>query len=321
VENARIALNDTEIRAPVAGTIIEKRVETGQVISSPTQDVGGGTLLLKMADLTEVRVRVLVDETDIGKIAPGMSATVSVSAYPNQPFAGTVLKVEPQAVIEQNVTMFGVLVSIDNRQRLLKPGMNSEVTISVARRDDVLTLPVPALRTDRDLATTAQILGLTEDELSQKLNASAGTDNDAAAAPQAPRTVTLGDRTIELPEGISADQVRAAMAKRRAGEELSAEERSMMRKVFQGGGGGAGKQASSYQFGSSFWVIAERNGERVPVRVRTGITDLDRAEIVEGLQEGDSVLMLPSSHLVETQQQLQSFITRRVGGVPGIGQR
>jgi multidrug efflux pump subunit AcrA (membrane-fusion protein) len=96
-----------------------------------------------------------------------------------------------------------------------------------------------------------------------------------------------------------------------------------MRKVFQGGGGGggAGKQASSYQFGSNFWVIAERNGERVPVRVRTGITDLDRAEIVEGLQEGDAVLMLPSSHLVETQQQLQSFITRRVGGVPGIGQR
>jgi HlyD family secretion protein len=323
VENARIALNDTEIRAPIAGTIIEKRVETGQVISSPTQDVGGGTLLLKMADLTEVQVRVLVDETDIGKIAPGMSATVSVSAYPNQPFTGIVLKVEPQAVIEQNVTMFGVLASIDNRQRLLKPGMNSEVTISVARRDDVLTLPVPALRTDRDLATTAQILGLTEDELSQKLNASAGTDKDAAAASQAPRTMTLGDRTIELPEGISADQVRAAMAKRRAGEELSAEERSMMRKVFQGGGGGggAGKQASSYQFGSNFWVIAERNGERVPVRVRTGITDLDRAEIVEGLQEGDAVLMLPSSHLVETQQQLQSFITRRVGGVPGIGQR
>lgn len=324
VENARIALNDTEIRAPIAGTIIEKKVETGQVISSPTQDVGGGTLLLKMADLSEVQVRVLVDETDIGKIARGMLATVSVSAYPNQPFTGTVLKVEPQAVVEQNVTMFGVLVSIDNRQGLLKPGMNSEVTISVARRDDVLALPVSALRTDRDLATTAQILGITEDELGKQLQAQDGTGEDAATAPQAARTITLGDRTLELPEGVSADQVRAAMAKRRAGEELSADERAMMRKVFQGSGGGGGaggKPPASYQFGSSFWVVAERDGKRIPVRVHTGITDLDRAEIVDGLKEGDVVLMLPSSHLMETQQQLQSFITRRVGGVPGISQR
>jgi HlyD family secretion protein len=323
VENARIALNDTEIRAPIAGTIIERKVEPGQVISSPTQDVGGGTLLLKMAELAQVQVRVLVDETDIGKIAPGMQATVSVSAFPNQPFTGSVLKVEPQAVIEQNVTMFGVLVSIDNRERLLKPGMNSEVTISVARREDVLTLPVPALRTDRDLASTAQILGITEDELGATLRGPAAGGEGAAASAPAPLTITLGDRTVELPAGVSADQVRAAAAKRRAGEELTAEERNLMRKVFQGAGagGGGGRPPGAYQFGSDFWVVAERNGERVPVRVRTGITDLDRAEIVEGLEEGDSVLMLPSSHLIETQQQLQSFITRRVGGVPGIGQR
>ena len=86
VENARIALNDTEIRAPIAGTIIEKKVETGQVISSPTQDVGGGTLLLKMADLLQVQVRVLVDETDIGKITPGLPASVRMLlAHPARP--------------------------------------------------------------------------------------------------------------------------------------------------------------------------------------------------------------------------------------------
>ncbi|MBS1199965.1 MAG: family efflux transporter subunit [Proteobacteria bacterium] len=322
VENARIALNDTEIRAPIAGTIIEKKVETGQVISSPTQDVGGGTLLLKMADLSQVQVRVLVDETDIGKIAAGLPATVSVSAYPNQPFSGTVLKVEPQAVVEQNVTMFGVLVSIDNRDRLLKPGMNSEVTITVARKDDVLALPVPALRTSRDLATTAQILGLTEDDLSAQLQASRGDEGGGdAAASSAPRTLTVGDRTVELPEGVTAEQVRAAMDKRRSGAELTPGESAMMRRVFQGNGAGGGRPAGSYQFGSDFWVVAERDGRPVPVAVRTGITDLDRAEIVAGLAEGEKVLLLPSSHLMETQQQLQSFINRRMGGVPGISQR
>jgi HlyD family secretion protein len=68
IENARIAMDDTEVRAPITGTIIERRVEQGTVISSPTQDVSGGTVLLRMADLTAVQVRTLVDETDIGKI-------------------------------------------------------------------------------------------------------------------------------------------------------------------------------------------------------------------------------------------------------------
>ena len=97
VDNARIQLDDTDVRAPITGTIIEKNVERGTVISSPTANVGGGTTLLKMADLNLVQVRTLVDETDIGKIQPGHAAIVTVDAYPNQPFDGTVLKIEPQA--------------------------------------------------------------------------------------------------------------------------------------------------------------------------------------------------------------------------------
>lgn len=54
-------------------------------------------------------------------------------------------------------------------------------------------------------------------------------------------------------------------------------------------------------------------------KVRTGVTDLDRVEIVDGLDENDRVLILPSSHLLETQQDLQRFIKRRSRGVPGIG--
>jgi HlyD family secretion protein len=131
VENAKDQLDDTNVLAPITGTIIEKDVERGQVISSPTKDVGGGTVLLKMADLNLVQVRTLVDETDIGKIQPGQSATVTVDAFPNRPFQGEVLKIEPQAQTEQNVTMFPVLVRIDNRQGLLRPGMNAEVEIHV----------------------------------------------------------------------------------------------------------------------------------------------------------------------------------------------
>ena len=165
VENARIALEDTEVRAPSDGTILSKRVERGQVISSPTTDVGGGTALLQMADLSHVRVRALVDETDVGKLAAGQPARISVASYPGLQFAGTIEKIEPQAIVDQNVTLFPVLVALPNPDGRLRPGMNVEATFDAARREEVLTVPVAALRTDRDLASTAKLLGRSEDEL------------------------------------------------------------------------------------------------------------------------------------------------------------
>ena len=266
VENARIAVDDTDVRAPITGTVIQKPVERGQVISSPTRDVAGGSPLMQMADLSEVQIRALIDETDIGKIRPGMTASVSVAAYPNQPFPGEVLKIEPQAVEDQNVTMFAVLVSIKNRDGLLLPGMNAEVEVSIARSEDVVTLPVMALRTNRDIKSTAEILGIDETDLRARLKSAAGHERPA--------------------EGACV---------------------------------GGGKEL---RFGGDFWVVMDSHAASGPEirRVRTGITDLDRVEIVDGLQESDTVLVLPSTHLFETQQALQNLLNRRIG-IPGIQRR
>jgi HlyD family secretion protein len=260
VENARIALDDTEVRAPEAGTILSKRVERGQVISSPTQDVGGGTLLMVMADLDQVRVRTRVDETDIGKLVPGMEASISVASFPGKRFAGTIEKIEPQATVEQNVTLFPVLIALPNEERMLRPGMNVEARFEVARRDDALTVPVTALRTERDIATTAGLIGMDEAVLRARLAEGA---MDAEPTPS------------------------------RSARESAASLRG------------------------SFWVVAERSGAREPVPVATGVTDLDRVEIVSGLAEGDAVLVLPSSSLLETQERLQNFMRGR-GGIPGL---
>ena len=318
VENARIALDDTDIRAPVDGTIIFKPVEKGQVISSPTQDFAGGTMLMQMADLSEVQIRSLVDETDIGKIRPGMSASVSVASYPNQPFPGQVVKIEPQAVVEQNVTMFAVLVSIQNPDGLLLPGMNAEVEVSIARSENAPTIPVMALRTRRDIDTTASILGISPEDVRAALS---NASTEAPADPNAPETIELRGMTIELPEGLKAAEVRALIKKRREGGTLTADEQTMMRTVFQRAGSQAGKsssqQSTDYRFGGEFWVVLDNESREIR-KVRTGVTDLDRVEIVEGLDADDRVLILPSSHLVETQQDLQNFINRRIGGVPGI---
>ena len=357
VENARIAVDDTEIRAPVTGTVIAKPVEKGQVISSPTQDFSGGSVLMVMADLSAVQIRALIDETDIGKVQPGMMAEMTVAAFPNQPFPGEVLKIEPQAVVEQNVTMFAVLIAIQNQDALLKPGMNSEVEISIAERIDVRSLPVVALRTERDIAPTAGLLGMDESEIRRAI---AGGGNKAAeeAPTDGPQTITLGGRTIELPAGVDADQVRDIINKRRAGTTLSAEEQKITQQVFSnagftGGGGGPGSggpgggsgegrngggegrvasgngrgdfsggspsTGPDYRFGGDFWVVVkDANGDMRIENVKAGLTDLDRVEIISGLSESDEVMILPSAHLVETQEQLQEYIARRVGGVPGI---
>src|SRR5260221_12300748 len=112
-----------------------------------------------MGTLDTVHIRALVDETDIGKVSSGLLTTITVDAYPKRPFEGTVLKVEPQATVQQNVTMFNVLVRIPNPNHLLKPGMNTEVEIHVGRRDNVLAVADAPPRTQRDVAWAARALG------------------------------------------------------------------------------------------------------------------------------------------------------------------
>lgn len=168
---AQQRLDDATVRAPSAGTVIEKTVSLGQVITSATSAFGGGTTLLKMADLTKVRMRALFNETDIGSVNDGQQATVTVDAFPDRPFRGTVEKIEPQAVIQQSVTMFPVLISLDNREGLLKPGMNGEASVLVDRREDALAVPNDAIRTAREAPMMAGSLGLSGDSVAATIQA------------------------------------------------------------------------------------------------------------------------------------------------------
>jgi HlyD family secretion protein len=168
---AREKTGDVTIRSPITGTVIEKTVEQGQIIASASGNVSGGTTLVKMADLGTVRTRALVDEIDIGRIAPGQPAAVTVEAYPGRTFRGTVTKIEPQAVVEQNVTMFPVLILLDNPDGLLKPGMNAEVSIDIANRENVVAVPNGAVVSLREAPSAGAVLGLKEADVRSKLAA------------------------------------------------------------------------------------------------------------------------------------------------------
>ena len=118
---ARESYDDTVIRAPISGTILERKVEEGQVVVSSFGGGGRGgsvssegQVLATMADLEKVYVATEVDETDIGKVKAGQPVTITVEAYPDQPLQGEVLRIAPQGQVVQNVTTFKVITEIKN---------------------------------------------------------------------------------------------------------------------------------------------------------------------------------------------------------------
>lgn len=264
LQTARDAMEDTHVQAPITGTVLELDAVLGTVISSPTNDVGGGTVILKMANLDTVQVSALVDETDVGKVQSGMPVSISVDAYPTRTFNGTVLKIEPQAQVSQNVTMFPVEVNILNPEHLLKPGMNTEVEIHIAQRQGVLAVPNAALRTPRDVASAAGVLGLDPQTVMRQI--AAAPTPSATADPESPDRDTLRD-----------------------GHKLHAAE---VRRSPRPGRGAGGPSAPAPTQGSTAIVFAWRGGKIVPVTIGTGVTDQDVMEVTAGLTERDSVLVL-----------------------------
>ena len=345
LENARIALEQTEVRSPINGTVITKTIERGSVITSSTSGVGGGTILMTMADLNLVQVRSLVDETDIGKIQPGQRVTVTVDAYPNRPFEGTVAKIEPQAETAQNVTMFPVIVRIANREGLLRPGMNAEVEVHVGERRDVLAVSNSALRTQRDVASAAAVLGLDPVAVQQQLatadsvaRAAQPVTGDTAnraslgarsgdAAPKK-RTMMVRGTEMNLPDGVSEAQMTAVFSKMMSSGGpggLSGGDAAMFRKFRaanpqMGQGRRSAGSTTDTRLGGQYIVFVMRGDQPVPVSIRTGHTDLDYSEVTSGLVEGDSVLALPSASLINSQTEMQARINRMTGGgsVPGM---
>lgn len=167
---ARQKLEDATVRAPVDGTVLTKSVSLGQLVTSATGTFGRDTSIVTMANLLRVRMRVNVDEADMANIRPGEPATIRVDAVPSRGFDGVVEKIEPTAVVNQGVTFFPVLVTIDNHERLLMPGMNGEVTIIAARKSGVLAIPVDAVRASNELVSIARVFQTPADSLREAIS-------------------------------------------------------------------------------------------------------------------------------------------------------
>jgi HlyD family secretion protein len=333
-ELSQLRLEDVTIRAPLAGTILEKNVEEGQVIQSASQNVSGGTTLVIMADLESMQVRTLVDETDMGEIRAGMPANVTVEAYPEQTFVGTVEKIEPQAIVQQNVTMFPVIVQLDNRSGLLRPGMNAEVVVELAEAVGVLLIPNNAVVMPQDVQPAAMVLGLDPEAIdTRSLFAGIGGGGGRGGGGRGGQG---GGQGNGRPANASFDSVRAMIES----GEIS---RDSARALFGGrpGGGNGGGSGRGNGGGGGFrgegglgsgvqavrgagdaadrqrqsrravvFMMAE-DGTIEPRGVMIGLNDWDVTEVVSGLEEGELITVVGAAQLRAQQEEFLNRIRSR----------
>ena len=140
---ANVNLGYTRIISPVKGTVVSRAIEVGQTVAASFQTP---ILFLIATNLTKMQVDTNVSESDVGGVKVGNKATFTVQAYPGRIFHGTVRQVRQAPNTVQNVVTFDVVVSVDNPDGALMPGMTATTRIIKAERSDVLTVPQQALR-------------------------------------------------------------------------------------------------------------------------------------------------------------------------------
>ena len=143
VNQSQVNRDHTIIQAPIDGIVTQRSVDVGQTVAA---SMSAPTLFVIAADLTEMQVNANIDEADVGRIRPGQHVTFRVDAYPTDNFEGTVTQIRLQPVVVQNVTTYGTVITVPNKQLKLKPGMTANVKIEIAKRTNALRIPNAALR-------------------------------------------------------------------------------------------------------------------------------------------------------------------------------
>jgi len=210
------------ITSPIDGVVISRAVEEGQTVAAGFETP---TLFTIAKDLTKMRVIADVDEADIGQVKEGQNVTFTVDAYPDDSFEGTVQQVRLEATTTSNVVTYEVVITADNPDLKLKPGLTANVTIYTLQKNDVLTVPTKALKFNPDEAILKKIGYTINDAESGEHKVWVVKDNTLTS-----RAVEIGtssgDKT-EVEAGLAKGEVVAtAISAEKAEKEQESTERS-----------------------------------------------------------------------------------------------
>ncbi len=143
LKDAETSLSWTSIKAPIDGVVLARLIEPGQTVAASLQSP---VLFTVARDLSQLRLYVDIDEADIGKLREGQDASFTVGAWPSRKFASKVVSVHNLPTAGQTVVTYQAVLSVDNKDLLLRPGMTATASIVTSDRADVLTVPDAALR-------------------------------------------------------------------------------------------------------------------------------------------------------------------------------
>ena len=166
-----VNLQHTVIEAPIDGIVISRNVDVGQTVAA---SMNAPTLFIIAEDLTKMQVNANVDESDVGRIRAGQVVKFRVDAYPLEEFTGTVSQVRLQPIVTQNVVTYATVIDVPNQQLKLKPGMTANVTIEIARKNDVVRVPNAALRFRPNADTFAALNQAVPPEMQRGAGAAGG---------------------------------------------------------------------------------------------------------------------------------------------------
>lgn len=143
LKQAKIDLEYTKIVSSVDGVVISREVEEGQTVAASFETP---TLFNVAEDLTKMQIEASVVEADIAKVKEGQKVYFSVDSFPDETFEGVVTQVRNNPVTTSNVVTYEVIISVDNKDMKIKPGMTANVEIITAEKKDAMLVPNKALR-------------------------------------------------------------------------------------------------------------------------------------------------------------------------------
>ncbi|WP_447938756.1 efflux RND transporter periplasmic adaptor subunit [Pseudoxanthomonas mexicana] len=248
-QTTRVNLDRTVIRSPVDGVVLTRSIEPGQTVAASLQ---APELFTIAEDLSKMKIELAVDEADIGQVKVGQSVSFTVDAFADRQFRGEVQQVRLSATTTNNVVTYPVVVSVDNTDGTLLPGLTVNAEIEVSKRDNILKISNAALRYKPT-----------------------GEDANAAAATQAPqggqnRGSGVSDDLVRVAGGLQLkpeqqaafDTALTALRERQAARMAQAQQRGGA-SMFGGPGGGARAGGSSGGGGAMQAQIRQRMAERM----------------------------------------------------------
>jgi len=283
----RVDQRNAIIRAPISGVVISRNIDLGQTVAASLQ---APKLFVIARDLTQMQVETRIDEADIGVVRPGLPVTFTVDAFPDDVFQGEVAVVRLEPITDQGVVTYTTVIRTRNPDLKLRPGMTANVTVRVARHDDVLRVPAAALRF-RPPETGRAGAG------DERRVAGAGERGGAGAVAMAGESRREGGAGARGGEGVGPSQHGRGAQAGGPGGARAGNTRGM-----RGGAGGAAADAAPHGMPvgggegglpapkpGAVYVL--RDGRPARVAVVTGLTDGTSVELLSGeVRPGDLVV-------------------------------